>query len=206
MKLKLIPALVAGVLCAAPAYSAVIDFEGASSFASVAGYYGGGTDGNGASGTDYGVLFGGGALAVANDELGPYFSNAPSPGTVMTVVDPDATMNVAVGFSNQASFFYSSSADATIRLYSGLDGSGSLLGTFTLLGNAQNGCSDTTFCNWAQALLNFNGVAKSIMFGDAAGVAMFDNIQVAPVPLPAAAWLLLSALGGLGLLRRKSVA
>lgn len=206
MNLKVMSAIAAGLLSAAPAYSTpvTLDFEGVSSFLSVDGYYGGGTDGGGLAGPNVGVLFGGDALALSNDELGPYFSNAPSPGSILAPVGANAALNAPIGFAGEASFFYSASADTSVSIFSGLNGEGTLLGTFTLLANAQTGCSDTAFCNWALASVSFAGVAQSIQFGSAAGVAGFDNVTIAPVPLPAAAWLLLSGLGGLAtLVRRK---
>ena len=56
-------------------------------------------------------------------------------------------------------------------------------------------------CFWSAATFDFAGLAKSVQFGSAAGVAGFDNVTVNAVPLPAAGWLLLSALGGFGALR-----
>lgn len=205
MNFKLISVLAAGLLSAAPAFSTPItlDFEGASSFSSIDGFYNGGTDSSGASGANVGVLFGGDALALQNDVLGPYFSNAPTAGTVMAPVGADATLNSSAGFSGTASFFYSSSAATSVSVFSGLNGTGSLLGTFNLLSNAQNGCSDTAFCHWDEASLNFGGVAQSILFGNAASVAAFDNVSIAPVPLPAAIWLLGSSLIGLGGIARR---
>ena len=204
MNVKLLAAVAAGLL-SAPAFSAPItlDFEGATSFASINDFYNGGTDSAGASGSNYEISFGADALALSNDELGPYFSNAPSAGSVLNPVGSNAALNSTTGFTGQASFFYSASDAASVNIFSGLDGTGSLLGTFSLFANSQHGCSDTAFCNWDLASINFDGVAKSIQFGSAAGVAGFDNVSVTPVPLPAAAWLMLSGLGGFGLFRRK---
>jgi len=205
VNVKVFAAVAAGLL-SAPAFATPItlDFEGATSFSSVNDFYNGGTDGAGASGSNYGIAFGGDALALSNDALGPYFSNAPTAGTVLNPVGNNAALNSFNGFTGQASFFYSASNATSVSIFSGLDGTGSMLGTFSLLANSQNGCSDTAFCNWDLASINFDGVAKSIQFGSAAGVAGFDNVSVTPVPLPAAAWLMLSGLGGMGLFRRKT--
>ncbi len=58
-------------------------------------------------------------------------------------------------------------------------------------------------CLWDLVTLDFGGVAQSVTFGDASYVAAFDNVSVSAVPLPAAAWLLMSALGGLGVFSRR---
>jgi hypothetical protein len=197
VNLKLISALAAGFF-AAPAFAApvTLDFEGTSSFSSIADFYNGGADGNGASGTNFGASFGLDALALQNDVLGPYFSNAPSGSTIMTAVGPDAALNVAEGFANAISFSYSSLAATTVSLFSGLNGTGDLLGTISLDANAQNGgCADSPLCYWGSTTFLFSGIAKSIQFGSAANVAGFDNVAFAPVPVPAAGWLLMSGLG-----------
>lgn len=200
MNFKFIAALAAGLLSAAPAFSATVtlDFEGVGSFASINEFYNGGTDSNGTSGPNVGVLFGGDALGLSNDELGPYYSNAPTPGTIMAPVGADAALNAPVGFAGTASFYYSASEATSVSVFSGLNGTGTLLGTLSLLGNAQSGCSDTAFCHWDPASLTFAGVAQSIQFGSAANLAGFDNVTIAPVPLPAAIWLLGSSLLGFG--------
>jgi len=205
----ILAAVSAGLLSAAPAFSAPItlDFEGVNSFGSIANFYNGGTDvpatGVPASGTNYGVTFGGDALALANDSLGPYFSNAPSGNTVMGAVGSDAALNMASGFTDLMSFYYSATVDTTVNVYSGLNGTGTLLHTFYLATNAQSGCSDSPFCNWTLASTTLSGVAQSIQFGSAANVAAFDNVSITATPLPAAIWLLISGLGGVGALSRR---
>jgi hypothetical protein len=214
MNVKLLPALAAvGLLSAAPAFSAnvTLDFEGVNSYYSINNYYNGGTDQSGNTGANVGISFGGDALGLVNDGTGSgvggaFFTNLPTSGsTIMAPVGADAALNSTTGFAGQVSFYYSSTAAVDVNVYDGLNGTGTVLGTFSLLNNAQsNGCTDSAFCNWNLASLSFSGVAKSIQFGSAAGLAGFDNVTVAPVPLPAAAWLLLSGLGGLStLVRRK---
>lgn len=213
MKSTVIAAAVAALVSVAPASAALValDFDGPTSFASIAQYYAGGTDGAGVSGPDFGVTFGGDALAFQNDELGPYFSNAPTPLGVMAPVGASAAMNVAAGFSGEISFAYSSTAAAEVRVWSGLDGTGALLHTFNLASNAQsNGCSDSPFCNWnfTSIVIGSGAVAKSITFGDAAALAAFDNVTVTAVPEPGTTALMalgLAGLGGLVARRRKAV-
>lgn len=205
MNVKLCSALAVGLLSTAPALAApvTLDFEGTTSFGFVTDFYNGGTDSGGASGANYLVSFGGDALAFKNDELGPYFSNPPSPDTIMAPVGADAALNRAQGFAGAVSFAYSAIESTIVNVFSDLNGAGIVLATFALAANAQSGCSDTAFCHWDAISMDVLGIAKSIQFGTAANVAMFDNLTLSPVPLPAAAWLLLSALGGLGTLARR---
>jgi hypothetical protein len=214
VNLKLISALAAGMglMSAAPAFAETVtlDFEGVSSQTWIADYYNGGQDGAGASGPNYGVSFGLDALGLRNDDgLGPYYTKALSADGVMWVPSfedrpSEAVMNVAAGFVGTASFNYSLSGPATVNIYSGLNGTGDILGTFDLAGNAQqDGCSDTSFCFWSLASADFAGVAHSIQFSSTAGLGGFDDVTVNAVPLPAAAWLLVSALGGMGVFSRR---
>ncbi len=184
MKLNLIPALVAGLLAAAPAFSAdvVMDFDAPESFTSIGDFYDG-------------VSFGLDAMALQNDDAGLYFSNAPSPVGVMAVNDVGSTMNFATGFT-AASFWYSTTDFAVVSVYSGLDGTGTRLAAFALVDNAQtNGCSDAPYCNWSYAAVAFNGIAKSITFGDAVGAGI-DNLTISAVPEPSEAILLGLGLAG----------
>jgi hypothetical protein len=97
-------------------------------------------------------------------------------------------MNVAGGFVNTFSFFYSSGAAAlnAVNIYSGLNGSGALLASFSLLGNAQSGgCSDTSYCHFDLASTAFAGIGRSVGFGGNATDVAFDNITfTAAVPEP----------------------
>lgn len=183
--------LAAGSLLAATSAFAdtnlLIDFEEPTSFESIGSFY-----------DSVGVIFMPDALALQNDELGPYFSNAPSPIGVMTPVGPDATMNVALGFKDSISFSYSSSAlvISAVNVYSGLDGTGTLLASFNLVPNATIGCSDSPFCRFDTVTSTFGGLAKSVTFGAGVGAA-FDNVAITAVPEPATAVLMLLGVAGL---------
>lgn len=204
MKFLLAAVFAAGLIAAGPASAALVTFETPTSFGSINHHYDGGTDSGGLTGTYHGIWFNGDALAVQNDELGPYFSNAPSPLGVMAPVGADATMNVAAGFAGVASLYYSSIEAAIVNIWSGYDGTGSLLGAFNLTNNAQTACSDSPYCNWSLASFDLGSdVARSITFGSAASIAGFDDVQVEVVPLPAALPMLAFGLAGMGAFMRR---
>jgi hypothetical protein len=199
MKL-LLPAAALILLTAAPARAEFItlDFEGPTSFASIADYYDGGTDSDGAAGPDLGVSFGLDALGLKNDVLGPYFSNAPSPLGAMAPVGPDAAMNVAVGFKD-VSFYYSSPEDVLdgVEVWGGLNGTGLLLATFHLTKNAEAE-GDNRYGHWDNLFSGaLAGTAHSLTFTNAVGFAGFDNIGFTPVPEPTSAVLFAMGLAGL---------
>lgn len=198
-----------------------LTFEGANSFGFIDNFYNGGTDipgvepsGVPASGTNYNILFGADAMALANDGMGPgpngeYFSNASS-ATILAPVGSSASMYAThgVSFIDSLSFSYSSNQAFTVDV---LDAGDNVLGSLNLA--ATNGsCGESPYCVWSQATLNFSGAGKTVRFGggyDAlAGmtVAAFDDIVVSEVPVPAAGWLFASGLAALGRMRRKRAA
>ena len=200
-------ALAAPMFAVSPALaqSVLLTFETPTSFASINTHYAGGTDSAGMSGANLGVSFGGDVVAVQNDALGPYFSNAPSLLGVMAPVGPDAFMNVPVGFTD-LSFFYSSNAAVVgaVKVWSGLGGTGTLLASLSLANNAQFRCSSAPFCRFDNLSTTFSGVARSVGFGDAANVAGFDNVSITAVPEPTTLVLMALGLAGVvGFARRR---
>lgn len=208
--MKLFPAATLALCIATPALAGAttIDFETVTSFASIGAYYNGGADSTGRVGPALGVSFSGGALGLMNDPapFAPYFSHAPSPLGVMAPVEADSTLNVASGFADAFSFYYSASSAVSngVQVWSGLNGTGTVLAAFSLIANAQNGgCSDSAYCRFDQLYGTFAGTARSVTFGNATNVAAFDNLSITPVPEPTTVLLMAMGLAGLALVRRR---
>ncbi len=173
----------------------VLDFEGVGDQASIDDFYNGGTDSDGNSGTDYGIEFSGNTLGLIDQDAGGAgnFANEPSPDTVLFWLDDSsAILNVPMGFETGFSFFYTSSTDATINIYDGLDATGTLLNSIDLAAQfTANGCTgDPTgaFCNWDAIGASFAGTAFSIDFGGTANFTGYDDItfgSVTPGPVVA---------------------
>ena len=198
MKYKKLLAL-ALVAATTPAFASsfTVDFEKTWDYANgdVNNYYNGGAAAGGSTGgSNLGVSFVN-VSGLSNDSLGTYYSNAPSMQGVAYAHDT-AYMNVAAGVDN-LSFWYSSFAEVAdaVTAWSGVNGTGTLLGSFNLTAND----SGTTLDTWNSVMFSFTGTAKSFDFTGSANVAAFDNIST--VPAPAAAWLYGSGLAMFGAIR-----
>ena len=208
--MKMYTAAAAALLAASPAFAITpitLDFEGAAGYVNAIGnFYNGGTDSLGQSGPNVGVSFTDAAVALSNDVDFQYYSNAPSPLTVMFAFDSSAFMNRAEGFVERFSFHYSATQAAldAVRIYSGLNGTGSLLASANLSGNAQTNCTDTPYCHFDLIDLEFDGVARSVSFAGNAPEVVYDDLTILAVPEPST-YLLMSAglLAVAGVARRR---
>lgn len=209
MQIRYVAAL--ALLAAAPAFAQTVtlDFEGAAGYVNAIGeFYNGGTDSLGQSGPNYGVSFTSAAVALSNDALGPYYADAPSPLTVMFAFDASAFMNVASGFVDRLEFSYSALSNGlnAVNIYSGLSGTGSLLASVSVFGNAGVGCTSPTFCNFDRTSVDFAGFARSVSFNGNAGEVLFDNVTITPVPEPSAYLLMALGVVALGVAKRRQAA
>jgi hypothetical protein len=197
--MKLFSSLVAvvGIAAAIPAVAApTLDFEDQASFLSLD-----------YTGNPYGIAANGALLALENDGLaenptGNYFSGNPSGSKVMFATEPlageRAEITSSLGFGTAISFFYSA---ATAGVVSIRDMSGAVLQAFNFEAVSTN-ADDSPFDTWVQQTVAFSGIAYSIDFSGATG-ALFDNVGVNVVPLPAAVFLLPFGLAALGLAGRR---
>ena len=152
----------------------VLTFEGVPNLASVSNYYNGGAGGN------YGIYFSDNSLAVVSVYAGGSgnFSNSASMSTLLFFLYGSASkMNVIGGFDTGFSFYYAASTDsASYSVYSGLDGTGTLLAN-GILNNTyySQGGYDTS---QNQVGVTFAGTAQSVLFSGAANNVGFDNITL----------------------------
>lgn len=200
MNIKLISALAAtALLSAAPAFAAPVtfDFETATLGAPIGNVHA----------ADVDFSFAGDLLGVVNDEFSQFFTGAPSPIGVLNPVGPANALNVVsdAALIDGVTFSYSTTAASTVSVWSGLNGTGTQLGSISLAANSASCAESTPYCIFQSATLAFSGLAKSITF-DTPYFGAFDNVQVNAVPVPAAGWLLMSALAGFGAWRRKRAA
>lgn len=114
---------------------------------------------------------------------GDYYAGAPSPQGVAYaqldgVANTAAYMNVAGGVDGQLDFYFSNPTGSAVEIkaYSGLNGTGSLLGSITL------GSNGVDYTSWTATSFTFSGTALSFdLTATAAGVAL-DNISAVPEP------------------------
>lgn len=184
----------------------VLDFEGAGDNATINDFYNGGTDSLGNSGINYDIQFGSNSLALVDQDAGGSgnFANEPSSDTVMFFLTGTAILNYTPGFDTGFSFFYSSSTNASVFVYDGLNATGNLLATLNLSAQHTDDCSGDpsgTFCNWTAVGASFAGTAYSIDFGGTVNQTGYDDITFGSadaggveVPEPSGLALLLMSL------------
>src|SRR5262245_34842570 len=118
------------------ATSATLTFEGLGDFEYVENFYNGGLGGSGSGpGPNYGITFTGSTYTSIDADAGGTgnFGGEPSPNTAVSFQQGGAWMNVAPGFTDGLSFYYTNpNGDSTIRIYDGINGTGQLLSSLFL--------------------------------------------------------------------------
>jgi len=196
---------------AANAGVVTLTFEGLGDQTAVGNYYGGG------AGPNYGITFGVDSLAIISNQNGGTgnFNLEPSCCTVLFfLTGPGDIMDVSAGFTNGFSFYYTAAYDAgSVSVYSGLDGTGSLLASLALPvtgdGASVSGCAGTDFCPFTPIGVTFSGTAESVDFSGTANEIAFDNVTLgsstpgSSAPEPGAFSLLGLGLASLGMYARR---
>jgi hypothetical protein len=203
--LALIAALTALGSVSSFASVVTLTFEGLGDEASIGNYYNGGAGGN------LGIQFGPDSLSLISDTAGGTgnFANAPSGSTIAFFLSgPGDVMNVTAGFDTGFSFYYAGSITGSVGVFSGLDGTGTLLASLSLPPTPN---PNTV---WAPVGITFAGTAQSVVFSGAADYIGFDNITLgsetpgaaAPDGGSSALLLTVGLLGLAGFARRRKVA
>lgn len=169
----------AAILCASAASAwagpLVLDFEGTTSNTAVGDFY-----------AASGVQFGANARALNEADERANFRNAPSPGSVMFFDSGgSAIVNVAGGFGQALTLSYSTTSyEAFVRVWSGENATGELLGTISLAALGGGDDADDPYNVWTVASLSFDGIARSIDFGGTANRVGFDDITLGAAAAP----------------------
>jgi hypothetical protein len=161
----------------------VLTFEGLADMEPIDNYYNGGFGGLGSGpGPDYGVTFtySQALISLANGGSGD-FANNPSAFTV-GFIPPSApggsdTMNVSGGFTSGFSLYYATADPGTAVVYSGLNGSGSILAILDL-SPTPLGVYPATYNTWEPIGATFAGTAESVVLSDTDNYLGFDNITL----------------------------
>jgi len=168
--LSYLPILLIGGVTASADPIVVLDFNNLQIGEEVLGYY---NVGNGSLGTgpgpNLGITFTSDFVTVAQGVFGPPFQGEELTST-------SGIMDVLPAFGGTGgtfSFYYSNTgADGTVNLYSGLDGSGSLVATIPLTAPPGFGA--------ASPLAGLPLPFESAIFTGTAGALVFDNMTFSP--------------------------
>jgi hypothetical protein len=196
----------------------VLNFAGLNGSAGehILNYYNGGLGGDGSGpGPNFGITFGPDAIAC-NGAPGGSCNTAMIPGgagaqIAFFLTGPGDVMDRAAGFTAGFSFFYSAAFDSgSVEVFSGLDGTGTLLATLALPvttnGASVPGCLGRNFCPFVAAGITFSGTAESVDFTGTANQIAFADITLGSatpggtVPEPSTWAMMLVGFAGLGFL------
>jgi hypothetical protein len=179
--------------------SIVLTFQGLKENEQVQNYYNGGLGQLGSGpGPSFGITFTGDDLVLTDAR---HYIGEPTPPEVMLLgnnsapggAGVSATMNVAGGFVSDLAFYYGSiDAPGLVQVFSGPNGTGTMLGSQSL---AVTSTPPDAVFTAAPVDVSFTGVAQSAVFKGGNQQIVFDNIQLTTVGVPGPTSLLLLAEG-----------
>jgi hypothetical protein len=223
-------AVIAGTTTLAKADVVDLTFEGIAPYPSandvlIQNYYNGGTSSIGTSGPNLGISFPDNALLICLNTIGVECSNTSrgglgdpnsQNGALFFLTGSSTFLNDPAGFNTGFSFNYSAIYDTgSIQVYSGVNGTGSLLANLALPTTVSGPCPGygAGFCPFDPIGVTFAGTAESINFGGDANQIVFDDVTFGSstvgggvAPEPSYFVLLGAAVAGLALLRRRNAA
>ena len=200
----------------------IVTFEGVP-LGAIGNFYDGG------AGPNFGIEFSPNALAVCLRPEANCLTNGSRGGlgdpssqnTAMFFLGGGSTfLNSTPGFTDGFSFFYSSVFQTgSVNVYSGLGGTGTLLGTLDL-GTTTSDCNpavaQAVFCPFFPVGLSFSGTAHSVVFTGANNGIGFDDVtlgsntagviespDVTTTPEPSTIALVASGLGVVAIVARR---
>lgn len=227
VRLAMLTALLA-LSATSTAFASTIDltFEGIASPANpnpaIGNYY------NGGAGPNYGITFSSNALAIclntttvncSNTSRGGLGDPNSQGGGLFFLSGSSTYLDDAAGFTTGFSLNYTAvSQTGSLGVYSGLDGTGTLLATLNLALTSTGSCSgyNAPFCPFVPVGVAFTGTAESIAFSGVANQIVFDDVTFgsttpgpspAPgvTPEPSSIALLLTGVGALGSQLRRRI-
>ena len=155
-----------------------------SSSEAIGDYYNGGTDAGGATGPNYGISFGSDALALRNYP-NSNVGNEPDGGyaSMIFLSGSGDIMNVAAGFTTGFSFYYAAPFyTGSVSVYSGLNGTGTLLATLALPltpdGKSSPYNLPYNYGVWDPIGVTFAGTAESVSFSGTANYITFADLTI----------------------------
>jgi len=176
-------------------------------------YYDGGFGSNGSGpGPNYGITFSSNSSTCQPYPAGGCNTQGlPSGNALFYYTGPSSTMDVTGGFTTGFSFYYTSpfTTGTSVSVYSGLDGTGTLLATLSLPQTPSDASCVQPYCPYEPIGVAFAGTAYSVDFAGTTDQVAFGDITLGSVipqtgvPEPFTLSLLGAGLAGAAAMRRR---